>query len=184
MKQKNNMKEFIQSEATKLIITNGVKNTSLADISKACGISKGTLYYHYSSKDDLICDIATNHLKVITDSVIECIQSIENSESDKMIILILEKIADIKVRGRIHMYLLCEAITSNDKLKNKIKANYSDWRASLKKELMKTTNDNEKSDALSCLLVSIVDGLVIQGVLSEENIPFENIANVLVDKFI
>ena len=54
MKQ-NNMKETILSAATDLIIKQGVKNTSLADIAKASNISKGTLYYHYSSKNDLIC---------------------------------------------------------------------------------------------------------------------------------
>ena len=50
MKQ-NNMKETILSAATDLIIKQGVKNTSLADIAKASNISKGTLYYHYSSKN-------------------------------------------------------------------------------------------------------------------------------------
>ncbi|MGG7060792.1 TetR/AcrR family transcriptional regulator, partial [Clostridium tertium] len=48
------MKENILLAATKLMTKNGIKNTSLADIAKAVDISKGTLYYHYSSKDDLI----------------------------------------------------------------------------------------------------------------------------------
>ncbi len=181
----NNMKETILSETTKLIIENGVRNTSLADISKACGISKGTLYYHYSSKDDLICDIAKMHLDVITDAVLDCVQGMgSNNTSENMITLILEKISTIKVRGRIHMYLLCEAITGNSKLKEEIKTNYSEWKNTLREEILKTTNNEKDADALSFLLVSIVDGLVVQGLLDSKNIPYENIANVLVDKFI
>ena len=41
----NNMKETILLTATDLIIKQGIKNTSLADIAKASNISKGTLYY-------------------------------------------------------------------------------------------------------------------------------------------
>ena len=181
----SNVKETIQLETTNLIIKNGVKNTSLADIAKACNISKGTLYYHYSSKDELICDIARIHLKVITDSVIGCIQEIDNSSSDSMIILILEKIADIKVRGRIHMYLLCEAMTGNDKLKAQINTNYDEWKNTLKDEISKVAKSEKDADGLSSLLIAIVDGLVVQSLLkSSKEVPFENIANVLVDKFI
>ena len=116
MKQ-NNMKETILSAATDLIIKQGVKNTSLADIAKASNISKGTLYYHYSSKNDLICAIADMHLEVITKAVLDCVHGIGTDDSSiNMVNLIMEKISSIEGRGRIHMYLLCEAITENDTL--------------------------------------------------------------------
>ena len=76
MKSNTNMKENILNVATNLITVNGIRNTSLSDIAKTAGISKGTLYYHYSSKDDLIFDIADNHLKIITDAVLDCVYSI------------------------------------------------------------------------------------------------------------
>lgn len=175
----NNMKENILLAATGLITKNGIKNTSLADIAKAVDISKGTLYYHYSSKDDLIADIANMHLEIITNAVLNCVQGLDSETSkDQMINLILEKISTIEDRGRIHMYVLCEAITGNDPLKTQIKIKYIQWRNTLKSEIIKTgTKDGE---ALSFLLVSIVDGLVIQGLLKNEKIPFESIANFLV----
>lgn len=175
----NNMKENILLAATELITKNGIKNTSLADIAKAVDISKGTLYYHYSSKDDLIADIANMHLEIITNAVLNCVQGLDSETSkDQMINLILEKISTIEDRGRIHMYVLCEAITGNDPLKTQIKIKYIQWRNTLKSEIIKTgTKDGE---ALSFLLVSIVDGLVIQGLLKNEKIPFESIANFLV----
>jgi AcrR family transcriptional regulator len=180
MKSNNtNMKENILLSATELITKNGIKNTSLSDIAKAVNISKGTLYYHYSSKDALISEIANIHLNAITDSILQCIQGMDpNNPKEQMINLIMEKISDIEDRGRIHMYVVCEAITGNDTLKKQIKLKYIEWRSTLKSEIIKISSKD--AEALSFLLVSIVDGLVVQGLLKTENLPFENIADFLV----
>lgn len=177
-----NMKQNILQEATRLITKNGIRNTSLADIAKAVGISKGTLYYHYSSKDELIGDIADIHLNIITHSVLNCVQDVskENTKDD-MIKSMLDKISRIKGTGRVHMYLLCEAITGNESLKERIMVKYIEWRKTLKSEIEKTIGTSESSDALSFLLVSIVDGLVVQSLLKTEEIPFEDIAEFLIN---
>ncbi|MDK2584775.1 TetR/AcrR family transcriptional regulator [Romboutsia sedimentorum] len=176
------MKENILLTATELITKNGIKNTSLADIAKAVDISKGTLYYHYSSKDDLICDIANMHLEIITNTVLDCVQGVESKNpKDQMINLILKNISSIEDRGRVHMYILCEAITGNDTLKEQIKIKYVEWRETLKNEILKS--GTKDSESLSFLLVSIVDGLVVQGLFKTEKIPFENIANFLVNNW-
>ena len=179
----NNMKENILLTATDLMIKNGIKNTSLADIAKAVDISKGTLYYHYSSKDDLISDIANMHLMDITNAALDCVCNIDSDASnEQMINLIMDKISTIEGRGRIHMYILCEAITSNDNLREEIKLKYIEWRNTIKSELIKT--NKKDAEALSFLLVSIIDGLVVQGLLKTEKIPYESIANFLVSRFV
>ena len=184
MKQ-NNMKDTILSKATDLIIKQGVKNTSLADIAKASNISKGTLYYHYSSKNDLICAIADMHLEVITKAVLDCVSKIDSDyTSSNMVNVIMEKISSIEGRGRIHMYLLCEAITENDTLRESIKIKYFEWRNTLKQEISKTVKDNNDAEAISFLLVSVVDGLVVQGLLKSETIPYENVASFLLKSWL
>ncbi|AEW94535.1 hypothetical protein SCATT_21640 [Streptantibioticus cattleyicolor NRRL 8057 = DSM 46488] len=40
--------------AAKLIDDRGMKGTGLLDISRAAGVSKGALYFHFASKDDLV----------------------------------------------------------------------------------------------------------------------------------
>ncbi|MGL5330784.1 MAG: TetR/AcrR family transcriptional regulator [Peptostreptococcaceae bacterium] len=186
MKSGNNMKENILNIAINLISKNGIKNTSLSDIAKSAGISKGTLYYHYSSKDDLIFDIADIHLNIVSNAVLDCVQNIEKKSSkDELINLILSKIATIGSTGRIHMYLLCEAITGNESLKERIKIKYIQWRTSLQEEIHKNLHpDCDDSEGLSFLLISIVDGLVIQSILKAEQVPFEKVANFLVSNWI
>ena len=186
MKSNINMKENILNIAINLITKNGIKNTSLSDIAKTAGISKGTLYYHYSSKDDLIFDIDDNHLKIITDAVLDCVYSIENKSSkDDLINVVMGKISTIGSTGRIHMYLLCEAITGNEPLRERIKLKYIQWRTTLQEDITKYLHENvDDSEAFSFLLISIIDGLVVQSILKTEEIQFEKVASFLVNKWI
>ena len=186
MKTNNNMKQSILRASTKLITKKGIKNTSLADIAKAVGISKGTLYYHYSSKDDIVCDIADIHLNIVTNAVLTCVQNMksENPNNDS-VKFIMDKISRIGKTGRVHMYLICEAITCNDTLKERIKLKYIEWRTTYKYEIQHTLGHSEKdSEALSFLIISIVDGLIVQSLLKTEEIDFESISSFLVDRWI
>ena len=182
----NNTKNDIIFTAIKLMTKNGIKQTSLADISKACNISKGTLYYYYPTKDDLILDISTIHLNTITNTVLQCVYEIsENNSPKNMINLIIKKMSKLKYRSRIHVYILCEAITSNERLKLLITEKYSQWQKSLKVEIKNVYKNEKESDALAFLVISIVDGLVVQATLqNNKNINYESIANLLVDKLV
>ncbi len=176
-----NMKANILAASTKLMAKQGIKNTSLSDIAKEVGISKGTLYYHYSSKDDIVCDMADMHLNIITNSLIECLQNADfHSSTEEFVSVILNKISEIKNHGRIHMYLICEAVTSNEKLRERFKIKYIQWRKALELEIKNTTSFKEDSFPISFLLISIVDGLVIQSLLKTEQIPYDEISRFLI----
>ncbi|MFB9473217.1 TetR/AcrR family transcriptional regulator [Nonomuraea salmonea] len=50
-------KARIQAVARELFVEQGVQNTSLRQISERLGITKPALYYHFSSRDDLVRSI-------------------------------------------------------------------------------------------------------------------------------
>jgi AcrR family transcriptional regulator len=50
-------KARIQAVARELFVQQGVQNTSLRQISERLGITKPALYYHFSSRDDLVRSI-------------------------------------------------------------------------------------------------------------------------------
>ena len=52
-------KQRIQAVARELFVTQGVKNTSLRQISERLGITKPALYYHFASRDELVRSIIT-----------------------------------------------------------------------------------------------------------------------------
>jgi len=83
------------------------------------------------------------------------------------------------------MYLLCEAITGNESLKERIKSHYIKWRTTLQDEISKHLNEEfNDAEAFSFLLIAIVDGLVVQSILKTEKIPFKKIAGCIVDKWV
>ena len=166
----NNMKENILNVSTKLMAKNGIKNT------------KGTLYYHYACKMIIFAHSKCKRYKILTNALIECLQNAGfHSTTEEFISVILNKISDIENHGRIHMYLICEAITSNEKLREQFKIKYIQWRKALELEIQRTTKFKASSYPISFLLMSIVDGLVVQSLLKTEQLPYEEISRFLID---
>ena len=48
------MKRFIAAEFKKLVLTKPIKKITVKDISTHCQISRGTFYYHFKDKQDLV----------------------------------------------------------------------------------------------------------------------------------
>ncbi|MEG0050846.1 MAG: TetR/AcrR family transcriptional regulator [Terrisporobacter sp.] len=181
-RQNRNMKEDILLASINLMTKNGINNTSLADISREVNISKGTLYYHYSSKDDIIFDIADDHLNIISKALLDCLSRINsNSTTEEFVLVVLKNIHDIEGTGRIHMYLICEAIIGNEALRERIGVKYVEWRTALENQMTDIINNQSHAKAASFLLMSVVDGLVVQALLKAEKIPYSDIARFLID---
>jgi AcrR family transcriptional regulator len=67
---KNKLKERILEQGRALFITYGFKKTSVADITKAVGISQGSFYLFYPSKEELYADILMREEQQIRDTLI------------------------------------------------------------------------------------------------------------------
>ncbi|NLB36913.1 MAG: TetR/AcrR family transcriptional regulator, partial [Clostridiales bacterium] len=61
--RKENVKYIIIEATQELLLQKGISDISLAEIAKKAGISKGTLYYHYKSKDEILFDIMDKYLQ-------------------------------------------------------------------------------------------------------------------------
>ncbi|SDI10638.1 TetR/AcrR family transcriptional regulator [Desulfosporosinus hippei] len=174
-------RQSILDVAGKLIAQKGVKATSLSDIAKEVGISKGTLYYYYSNKNDIIYDIADIHLTRITKELLAWIESIENNISAEDVIrVVFERISTAETRGKLHLYLISDAVTSNGPLNKRFREKYREWRIALENGLRKVLKDRTADYVvLSYIILAALDGFTIQWRLGEEDIPIEGIANVI-----
>ena len=52
----------IRDAATRLFADKGYASASIADLARACGISKALMYHYYRDKEDLLADIALSYV--------------------------------------------------------------------------------------------------------------------------
>lgn len=176
------MRMHILNIASSLISELGIKETSLKKISEKAGISKGTLYYYYSAKEDIIYDIADKNLKQITDELITWVDNVDaNILGETILKTLFEKILEAETRGKLHLYLLNDSITTNNLLAEKFEKQYKTWRETLifglNKVLPKKNGDNI---ALSYLVLGLLDGLIIQKMCGAKDIPVDEIVDIII----
>ncbi|OYD07848.1 TetR family transcriptional regulator [Paludifilum halophilum] len=94
------MKKRIVEQSILLFERKGFSETSIQDVVEALGVTKGTFYYYFSSKEQLLRDI---HLMYIDDLLTLQEQIIENPETSyrtKLSETVKLLVTQIKVTGR------------------------------------------------------------------------------------
>jgi len=107
----------IRRAAGKLILTKGLANTTVNEIAAAAGVSKGTFYLHFKSKEDLILEYADARLRHVVailpqlllmgsvrDSLLEAVQVVIKGKDwhPEIVKLALLKIAESYDQLRAH----------------------------------------------------------------------------------
>lgn len=171
------MRTHILRVATDLMMKQGIKETSLKDIAKTAGISKGTLYYYYSAKNDIILDIADFNLKGITDGIFE---NVKDSDSVETILsTIMNKVLHANQRAKLHVHLLSQAIVGDEELAKHFQSIYDQWHHQLA-TILKDRLPNHDVDAFVYILVGSVNGLMMQKLISDEEYPVDAIVKEMV----
>lgn len=154
----------------------------MADIAKEVGISKGTLYYYYSSKNDLINDIAHRYFKESTLKINKSLQNIDtNSDATKIIEDTFKNILNAHENGKLHLCLIQEALMKNEDLREQFNKEYIKWKNVVEEGLRKILKDkNIDYKVLSNIMVATMDGFVLQSLLKTKSIPPSSIAEYVV----
>lgn len=175
-KARSNREKIIQA-AAKLIIEKGVANTSLADIADEVGISKGTLYYYYASKSDLIFDISVRHMEHITNTIISWIEGQGRDQTaEKVLRMVVETVLKSETRGYIHFYLIQEALSGNhESLRMRFTEEYDRWIDLIAQGLRLIMPEDTDFLTVSRIILSSIDGLLVQSLLGVGPIPLDEV---------
>lgn len=176
-KARSNREKIIQA-AAKLIIEKGVANTSLADIAGEVGISKGTLYYYYATKGDLIFDISVRHMEHITNTIIAWINGHgRDPQPETVLQMVIETVLKSETRGYIHFYLIQEALSGNhESLKIRFTEEYDRWLDLIEQGLRLILPKDTDFKTISRVLLSAIDGLLVQNLLGQGPLPLREIS--------
>lgn len=170
-------RERILNVAAKLIRERGIANTTLADISVAAEISKGTLYYYYPTKGDLIFDVAERHMNRMTQKIFAWLESSGREQSpEKIFRMVLDTALRSRSRGQIHVYLIQEALTENPSLRERFVEEYKHWRAIIEKGLIGIYGEDRDYATMSQALLATIDGLILQRLLGVKPLSTEDVA--------
>ena len=170
-------RERIIAVAAKLIIERGVANTTLADISVAANISKGTLYYYYPTKGDLIFDIADRHMNRMTEKIFRWIEESGHGQTpDRVVRMVFDTALHSSTRGHIHLYLIQEALAENPSLKGRFIEAYGRWRRLIEDGLRSIFKKEDEYRVASRVLLAAIDGFLIQRLLGVEQLSFDEVS--------
>lgn len=176
-----NNRQKIIDVATALVMEQGVKGTSLADIASAAGISKGTLFYHFAAKDDLIYELTEQHFDRVTRASIKRVDQMRSASLQEILQESLLSILQAEDRGKLNLYLLQEAVIENPALKKRFASKYQEFQTLMMEylDLVAPHLDPDRVKVFARIFVAILDGLIIQWLLEPEAIDVKAISAML-----
>ncbi len=172
-------KARIVASAQQCFSDKSVDKTTLSEIARRAGISKGTLYYYYPTKNDLVFDIAGIHMAQITEKVFAMMEKEEEHPIWKEVLgTLFEGLLGSKTRSRLHLYLINESLSGSPALRDRLELTYTQWFQLVEDGYRRMAGGHAFPDGLARLLVAVLDGLVIQSVTCENRLDYGLLAEV------
>src|SRR5690554_5228005 len=109
------MKEEITRHSVKLFQQKGFSETSIQDIVDSLEVTKGTFYYYFKSKEQLLMDIHSRYIDDLLTRQKKIIEHEQNCQS-KIVNIIALLICDIKTQrsnGRVYFREMRNLSTEN-----------------------------------------------------------------------
>jgi AcrR family transcriptional regulator len=76
-------KDIIVSVANKLFSRFGFQKTSMDEIAKMARKAKGSLYYHFASKEELFKEVVSREMSVLKNQLSDIVHNTELNAKDK-----------------------------------------------------------------------------------------------------
>ncbi len=177
----DNKKEKILQAATALFAQRGFENTSVAQICKEASVSKGLIYHHFTTKNDLLREIfssTTERMIAMNDS-----SELEVDAKEQLTNLIEELFSQLqtdKLFFQLNLNIMLQPETRSV-LNDLIKERSSYLLESIKKIFNHI--DNENSEVLSYMLIAELDGIALDYLTVFENYPIDKLKKHLLKKY-
>ena len=140
----DNVKEIILAKTSELMEETGLSSISLASIAEACGISKGTLYYHYKTKEDIFFDLIERHFREQEQELIAWMDDLSKDVSvNRLLMYVLDR---NNYEGALRMQVLSAACFGNEDVRRKVLDIYDKFRNLIVEKLLER-DDCTREDA-------------------------------------
>ncbi|MBN1498954.1 MAG: TetR/AcrR family transcriptional regulator [Spirochaetes bacterium] len=187
----NDTKTIILQAATKDFLSNGYDKSSLNDLVKKCGVTKGAFYHYFKTKDDLFLEVMNTMFGEIDKWITEMTNSCKTFK-DFLFSYFNYPSFFSKWSGSMgisaNMYrLIFDAITVFPFLKTRISDSYKNYFKDIENRIIEAQKSGElrndiNPDNLSVHLTVLVEGFILFEVLLEdENLISEKALRIAED---
>lgn len=172
MRNSSEAKDNIIKAARTVVSEQGVQKATLRAIAAEAGISIGTLYYYYPSKNDLLYDIIDSQTSE-SSFIAEAFKNgtIHEAMGEESLVNYLTKKMKERIDGiednRILFYLIQEAIMGNDDIKKNIQNKYRLWIDSIDTIVTEAFKvpASKTSRATAMIINAAIDGFMLKKLL-------------------
>ncbi|HKK12804.1 MAG TPA: TetR/AcrR family transcriptional regulator [Flavobacteriaceae bacterium] len=177
-------KEQIIKKSLVLFAKNGYFNTSISDIAKATGISKGLLYNYFENKEALLNEVVLFALKEGTDLGLSP-EALSQLNPDEVFVKVVGGYFDL-LKEKEELWRLTTSlaihVSSIPSAHKIIKSVYEDLTSELEAMFTMIQHDNPKSEAFK--LGALLDGIGIQYLIFGDEYPLEDIKESIIDNYL
>lgn len=168
--RKENVKDIIMDATLDLLENQSLDDISLAKIATTAGISKGTLYYHYKTKEDILLDITNRFIDQQWDDFLIWV---DNKEKDTSLHRLYKYVIERNVKDSGPRYhLLYSAFLGNERIREILIERYREFQSLISSKIAERAGD-EYADYLAWTALLVSDGLIVQKLLNNENIDID-----------
>lgn len=172
-KQKTTKDEIIK-KAVEVFRKQGYYKTSMSDLAKACGLLKGSFYYHFASKEELMQAVLESVHGYYTHKVFSIAYE-KGKTAQQRFEQLFEKQAPIMTEdlaGCLFGNMTLETISSNPEFKQFLQTFFNDWKAAFQ-HIFEENHSTEVAKALADQSIIEVEGALMMMRLYDDKTIFE-----------
>jgi len=178
------VREAILATAASLFTRRGVHGTSLGDIAAEAKLSKGTLYYYYPTKDELIVTIAEGCLARMSDILLTWLDGLTRDEPlAPAINRLFTSIMEDEQHARLYAVLCAECSTEDTPIRQLMAEQRQQWKLMLELGALRMQSRNARilGDRAE-LFFTLLTGHMLQSFGGMSSIPVEALTDALVNE--
>jgi len=163
----DDVQKMILDAAEDLLAQKSLKEVALAQIADHANVAKGTVYYYFKNKEDILFAIFDRYL---ADQWKQLNDWTSNTAKDTRLPRLIKYVLarDIDKTG-IRLHFIFEAADGNEVLRQKLMERYLKFEKEIAAKIQER-QDNVDSDYLSWLALMVSDGLIIQKTLGNDQL--------------
>lgn len=186
----DNTREKILSVATRIFSRFGFYKTSMDEIARTAHKAKGSLYYHFASKEELFTEVVSMELKNLQRELALVVTDPELNPKEKIKKYLLTRMSILYKASNYHETLKADFFEHFDFV-DQLRSELDHWEKEQLKSIIRQGIDagifadqNDKIDILLDVFIMVLKGLEIpfflQNKYVELNPHFDDLINILV----